>query len=347
MNNMKNQYNTAVSNNFPIVDGHFDLLSLVERRRGLGFTKVIENDYLPEYIESGVNIVVSSLFIDDIFLPEMGLKKALGQISALYAEIRESPDKIMLCRTYDDIEKAVDDKKLGIILSFEGVEPLTNDLSLLKIFYELGVRIVGLVWNNRNYAADGCYSYNLVQGQKGGLTDFGIKLVEKAEDMGMFIDVSHLNEEGFWDVMKVAKKPVIASHSNCRVLANSMRNLTDEQIKALALKNGVIGMNVCSSFVADKDEDCDVSHLLNHVDHIVNLTGVEHVGVGFDFCDALRAFAPDVESKFMRKSFDVIKGYRGIKEFTEGLTNRGYSNEDISLILGGNFLNIYKQLLKG
>ena len=336
-----------IHDNFIIVDAHYDLLMDVARKRGLGYGKVIETDHLPGFLASGLNTVVASIYIEDEFLPEMGLRKALDQISALYAEIDESPDKLMLCTTHKDILQAKTENKLGILLSFEGVEPLSNDLGLLRIFYELGVRIVGLVWSRRNYAADGCHFFKKAEGQKGGLTAFGVELVEAAENLGMFIDVSHLNDEGFWDVMKIAKKPVIASHSNCRVLASSMRNLTDEQVKALATKNGIIGMNACSTFIADSDEEVDVEHFVRHVDHIVNLTGgIEHVGIGFDFCDFLRVLKPEPAVKRPRKGFDVISGHKNCKEFTEGLIRHGYTDEQIGLILGGNFLNLFKKVLK-
>lgn len=336
----------SIHDSFTIVDGHFDLLMDVTRKRELGYRKVIETDHLPDFIEGGVNIVVSSLYIDDAFLPEMGLKKALDQISALYAEIDESPDKIMMCKTYDDIVKAQNENKLGIILSFEGVDPLTNDLNLLRIFYELGVRIVGLVWSRRNYAGDGSHFFKRIEGQKGGLTDFGVQLIEEAENLGMFIDVSHLNDEGFWDVMKIAKKPVVASHSNCRAIASSMRNLTDEQIKALASQNGIMGMNVSSMFTSDRDDEGDAEHLVDHVDHIVKLVGIEHAALGFDFCDIFRELEPERAVKRPRRAFDVIKGHKNIKQFTEVLIKRGYKDQEIQLILGGNLLRLYKEVLK-
>lgn len=327
-----------------IIDGHFDLLMDVLAKRELGYKKVIETDHLPNFIKGGVNIVVSSIYIEDAFLPEMGLRKALDQISALYEEIEESSDKIMLCKNYDDIMKAVNEKKLGILLSFEGVEPIGNDLRLLRMFYELGVRIVGLVWSRRNYAADGCHFSPKEEGKKGGLTNFGVELIKEAEKLGMFVDVSHLNDEGFWDVMKVAQKPVIASHSNSRSIRGVMRNLTDDQIRALADKNGIMGMNVCSSFVSDSDEECDAEHLVNHLDHIVKLIGIEHVGLGFDFCDFMRVDKPKTAIKPKRRTFDVIKGHENMKEFTKSLIKHGYTDDEISLILGGNFLNLYKKV---
>jgi len=330
-----------------VVDAHFDLLFDVVRQRQHGRRRVIETDYLPGFIEGGLNVVVSSIYIDGEFLPEMALRRALDQVSALYAEIDESPDKIMLCKSYADIMEAENEGKIGIMLSFEGVEPLYNDLSLLRIFYELGVRVVGLAWSRRNYAGDGCHYGEVREGTRGGITDFGVQLIEAAEDLGMFIDVSHLNDEGFWDVMEIAQKPVIASHSNCRVLAGIMRNLTDEQIKAIASKGGVIGINVSNMLTADDDENASIEYLANHVDHIAKLAGVEHVGFGFDFCDQLFKYLSTEQLKGLsRKPFDVFKGHKEIKDFTVELMKQGYKHEEIELILGGNFLRVYKEVLK-
>jgi len=336
-----------IHNNSLIVDAHFDLLMDVAPQREAGRRRVIETDHLPGFAEGGVNIVVSSIFVDSTFLPEMALRKAMDQVSSLYAEIDESPDKIMICRNYDDITRAQEQGKIGIMLSFEGVEPLYNDLSLLRMFYELGVRVVGLVWSRRNFAGDGCHFSGAREGKKGGITDFGVQLIEEAERLGMFIDVSHLNDEGFWDVMEVAKKPVIASHSNCRSIVNSMRNLTDEQIKAIAQKGGVIGMNACNIFTADRDEDGDVEHLINHVDHIVKLVGPMHVGLGFDFCDDFMKYLSKADlAALPSKSFDVLKGHKSIQQFTKALIGRGYKDAEIEMILGTNFLRIYKEVLK-
>ncbi|WDV47246.1 dipeptidase [Clostridiaceae bacterium M8S5] len=325
-------------NKFPIVDAHYDILVDVTKKRAQGKTKVIEREYLNEFRESGVNIIVCSIFLDSIYVPEMALRQALNQINALYLEIEESPEDLMLCRSYDDITKALDNNKIGFLLSFEGVEPLGNDINLLKIFYELGVRLVGLVWSRRNYAGDGSSFTTDHRGTGSGLTEFGKELVKRAEKLGMIIDVSHLNDEGFWDVMKIAKNPVIASHSNCRELCKQMRNLRDEQIQSLASTGGVIGMNTCSKFVSNKEEDKNYKTLVNHIDYIVKLIGIEYVGFGFDFCDFLR------ENK-KSEVFDVLDSYKELPLFVEELVNRGYSDEDIKKIVGDNFLNVFKKVL--
>lgn len=330
-----------------IIDAHFDLLFDVVRKRQHGQRKVIETDYLPSLIEGGVNIIVASLYIDDEFLPEMALRRALQQISALYEEIDESSGKFVLCKSFHDIEQAIKNNKLGILLSFEGVEPLYNDLSLLKIFYELGVRILGLVWSRRNFAADGCHFSAVKTCTQGGLTDFGLKLIEKADQLGMLVDVSHLNDEGFWDVIKFSKSAIIASHSNCRALASTMRNLTDQQIQSIAEKNGVIGINAANLIVADKPEDATLEYLVKHVSHMVKLVGAEHVGLGFDFCESLTAYLSPLTIKTLSPTpFDVLKGHKDLNKFIEALLATGLKESQIQQILGQNFLRVFKDRFK-
>ncbi|MET3290846.1 UNVERIFIED_CONTAM: membrane dipeptidase [Brevibacillus sp. OAP136] len=330
-----------------IIDGHFDLLLDVAIQREQGRRKVIETDFLPEFVAGGVNIIVAAIFIDDIFLPEMGMRKALQQISALHAEASESPDKIMICKNVDDIQTAKATGKVGFVLSLEGAEPLSNDLSLIRVFYELGVRFMGLVWSRRNFVGDGSHFTPKREGRKGGLTDFGVKVVEEAEAMGMIIDVSHLNDEGFWDVMKFSKKPIIASHSNCRSIVNSMRNLKDEQIKAIASTNGVIGMNGVNIFVGNTDEESDLDHLVDHVDHIVKLVGVEHIGLGLDIIEPFMKYeSPDSLEKMPRKNFDVVKGHSKIPDLIRVLSKRGYKDEVIEGFLSKNFMRVYSEVLK-
>ena len=328
------------------VDAHFDLTYELTNRRERGQQKVVETAYLEGFRQGNFNLIVSALFIDNFFLPEMGLRRALDEISYLYQEMEESPGIMKICKTASDIRQAKDEGKIGILLSFEGVDPLQNDIRLLRIFYELGVRGVGLTWSRRNYAADGAFFKGVREGKKGGITTFGLEVIEAAEALGMYIDVSHLNDEGFWDVMKFAKKPVIASHSNCRALVNSMRNLTDEQIKALADKGGVMGMNAASAFTANPSDNGNrptAEDLLDHVDHIIKLVGVEHVGLGLDLCDS---FGNHLTLEPSLGTQDVLQGHQSLHEFTSGLIKRGYSDDDILLILGGNFMRVFEETIR-
>ena len=162
----------------------------------------------------------------------------------------------------------------------------------------------------------------------------------------MFIDVSHLNDEGFWDVMKNTNSPIIASHSNSRAVTNIMRNLTDEQIKALAIKGGVIGINACAMIVSKEIKEATIEKYADHIDYIVKIAGIEHVGLGFDFCDHLKKYSTKEDKKRdSSSSFDVIEGHAHIQELTSILIDRGYSDEQIKLIYGENFIRVYKNIL--
>ena len=324
------------------VDAHFDLTYDVASRRDRGQEKVVENHYLPHFKGGSFNLIVSAIFIDDFFLPEMGLRKALDQISYLHEEIAESPGQFRICRSVAEAYAAQAAGEVAIFLSLEGAEPIQNDLRLLRIFYELGVRGLGLVWSRRNYVGDGAFFTKTREGRKGGLTPFGIELIEAAEALGMFIDVSHLNDEGFRDVIDVVTKPIIASHSNCRSLAESMRNLTDDQIIAIAKTGGVVGMNALNVFVRDNEPNVTVSHFVDHVDHIINLVGAQHVGLGFDLCDSHADFMKMVPAI---ESHDLIDTHAGLGDFTQELIIRGYSDKNIVAILGGNFTRVFTEIL--
>jgi membrane dipeptidase len=330
-----------IENTF-VVDAHFDLPWDVANQRERGHTQVIADQYLERFQAGGFNLIVAAIFIENFFLPEMGLRRALDQISHLEEELDALAGSIGLCRRLADIRQTETDGRIGLLLSLEGADPLQNDLQLLRIFYDLGVRGLGLTWSRRNYAADGCAFTNAQEAYPGGLTPFGRTLVAKAESLGMLIDVSHMNEAGFWDVLQVAQTPVIASHSNCRALANTPRNLTDKQIEALAARDGVMGMNAISAFVGDGAQRRGVEDLLDHVDHVVRIAGIRHVGIGFDFCGG---FKNHLSLPHPLETYDVLAGHHRMPEFTAGLIQRGYADNDIALILGGNFRRVYEKIL--
>jgi membrane dipeptidase len=145
--------------------------------------------------------------------------------------------------------------------------------------------------------------------------------------------------------MEVANKPVVASHSNCRAITDSMRNLTDRQIEALAEKDGVIGMNALSPFVGDVSDESKhlgAEDLLDHLDHVVKVAGIKHVGLGFDFCDSFEDY---LTMGGTLETYDVVNGHGNLHEITSGLIQRGYSDDDILRILGGNFMQVFEATL--
>lgn len=327
------------------VDAHFDLTYDLANRRERGEKKVLETNFLPNFKAGGFDLIVSAIFIHDFFLPEMGLRRALDQISYLHQEIEETPGKFRVCRS---TREALASKKAGetaIFLSLEGADPLQNDIKLLRIFYELGIRGLGLVWSRRNYAGDGGALFEKPrEGRKGGLTSFGVQLIEEAERLGILIDVSHLNDEGFWDAMSIANKPVVASHSNCRSLSDSMRNLTDEQIKIIAEKDGVIGMNSVSIFNNKDKKEVTASDMADHVEHIAVIAGIKHVGVGFDICNSFKDYLQMGEHF---PAYDVIKDHAHLYQFTGALIKKGFTEDEIIAVLGGNFLRVFSKTIDG
>ena len=275
-----------------LLDAHSDILLDVMRKRTFGEKRVIEKDWVSRMRKAAIDTRILAIYVDDAFLPEMALRKGLDLVSVLNTEIDESPS-ICLCTTCKEIKNAKSEGKIGFILGMEGAEPLVNDANLLQIFHKLGLRVLTLTHSRRNYAGDGSFLSSWKASHIGGLTEFGMDLVQRANDLRIVIDVSHLNDPGFWDVMEITRSPVIATHSNCRSLCNHPRNLTDDQIKAIAEKGGVIGVNSVPPFVDKKNADID--HMLNHIDHIVGMAGEESVGLGFDFYGYLLKYLSEEE----------------------------------------------------
>ena len=272
-----------IRQNIIIVDAHLDLLSDLTKKHSDGIYNVIIDSYLKEFHAGGVNVIIAALFIDSRDLPEAATKQALAQVGAFYRELESAQQYISLCRNYGEIQQALFEKKIAILLSLEGAEPLGNNPDLLRVFYELGFRGFGLCWSRKNLAADGALYTRQEQGQKAGLSNLGYCLVHEAERLGMIVDVSHLGDEGFEDIKKIATRPFIASHSNCRALHSTERNLSDEQIVEISCRGGVIGVNSCSALIAPTAEKATLKTLIAHMNHLIDLVGIEHVGLGFDF----------------------------------------------------------------
>jgi membrane dipeptidase len=328
-----------------VVDAHSDLLSDILARRTVGQTGILNSTWLPAMDAAGIDVRVLAIYNGPQYLPELALRRALDEIAALHAELEESP-RAALCTTQAEVVEAVGQGKKAFLLSLEGAEPLGSDLHLLRIFHELGVRALGLTHALRNSAADGAFFEPKRTGLVGGLSDFGVALVEQAQRLGMLLDVSHLNDPGFWDVIKLARGPIIASHSNCRALCDHPRNLTDEQIKAVADTGGFIGLNSINRFV----EPPDLPHLMDHLDHLVRIAGVEHVGLGLDFCYYLLDHKSPVERASLRKGASLsVTGLdrdADVPKIPALLAERGYAPEAIDGIMGENFLRVFRDVLR-
>lgn len=194
----------------------------------------------------------------------------LGQIQALQ-------EHICFCKNSVEIQEALNKCKRVALLSIEGSRPLGHSLERVQEFYDLGVRMMTLTWNESTAVADGC----MVENAK-GLTIFGKKVVRKMAEIGMLVDVSHLAEVGFWDVVNTIDRPFIATHSNSKTICNHPRNLTDDQFKVFVERKGLVGMNFYPLFI-NNTMKADIQELLLHIDHFVNLGGKDVIAMGSDF----------------------------------------------------------------
>jgi peptidase M19 renal dipeptidase len=225
-----------------------------------------------------------AVWSDPVYIGEQSLHMAKKIIEYLKYQLTLYQVPIILNRC--DLEKYRDTKGLKCFLTVEGGEPVGEDICNLDLLYEMGVRLMTLTWNGIN--AIGCGS---TSGWEKGLTDFGKQVVRRMNQLGMTVDVSHLNEAGFYDVMEITQKPVMASHSNSKFLHPHKRNLSDEQFLELVENNGVTGINIYPLFLG-KEENLSV--MVRHIEHFLSLGGEDHIGIGTDF-DGIDRTIPEIQ----------------------------------------------------
>lgn len=326
-----------IHKNSIVIDSHLDIGGIIYNARLNGQRKVMESLFLKDFRSASFNFIIGAIFVENEFLPDMALKIALKQVDAIYTDIEESKEHFLLVTNKDEMDTSIRENKIGIIMSLEGAEPIGHDLSLLNIFYRLGVRGLGLTWSRRNFAADGSYFRDPKEGIRGGLTPFGIDLVRYAENIGMFIDVSHINDEGFTDVTEYTNLPFIASHSNSRSVNDIRRNLTDSQIEFIGQNNGVIGINAYKKIVSSNEAEQNIDKLCDHVEHIISLAGEDSIGFGFDLCNNYYNSGKD---------YDTIKNHSESLLITEELLKRGFTKDTLSKLVGGNYYRYLTNILK-
>lgn len=330
--------------NYPVVDAHLDLAGELLFRKKMGEKNPLKIHYLENLRICGCNLVVSSIYIRNEELPEMGLREALDQISALLEAIDLNPE-FLLVRTAQDLNRVIREDRIGILLYMEGLDCIGRDIRLLRILWELGVRGASLTWSRRNALASGCCKASEQINISGGLSADGYLAVEEMERMGMFLDVSHLNDEGFADICKSAGAAFAATHSNSRSVHFHYRNMTDEQIKELAARGGVMGLNGCDCIVGSSCGPVSLEMLCRHVEHVVSLVGINYVGYGFDFCDSYMEAEPRLPLAWNRS--DCLGDHSHVPELTAALLKRGMREEDAVKVIGGNWVRYFRKLLPG
>ncbi len=321
-----------------VTDCHNDLILLVDHHRNHGNTNYFRDSCIPDLRAGGVGLQIAPIFVDPEYSPEGALRRSLFLTELLLEEIEKNSDQVALCLNGDDIDSAIEAGKIAFVIALEGCEQIDRDVSMLRMFFRLGVRTAMFTHFGRTPLADGSAEDDT--GSR--LTDAGVEAVKLMESLGMVVDVSHLNMAGTDHVLEVATRPVIASHSSARALCDVHRNLTDDRLKAIASTGGVIGVNFFPLFIDPSAPTVD--RLIDHVEHVASIAGIDHVGLGPDF---IKEIADTIESEFQGIDIgQVLEGtVGGPADFllvAEGLARRGFSNEDVAKVMGQNFLRVIR-----
>ena len=318
-----------------VFDAHSDLFYDVTRRRLAGETHVLERCHLARLRRGGVEGLVLSIWTgtgqgqtfwrDTAWgAPEAAPQRLEVMLSCARAELAECRE-VRLVRTTAEALAAREAGQIYAFLGVEGLAPLGADLTGLDHLAAAGVRTAMLTWNEANPLAAGAGAPDT------GLTELGRQAVRRMEDLGMVPDVSHLGERSFRDLLDAAEGPVIASHSNCRALCDVRRNLTDEQLRAIRDRGGVVGLNSYHGFVHADREQQTVETLARHAAHMIQVMGVEHVGCGFDFCHFM---GPGNESA------EGLEDAGQVRNLLACLERMGLTERERELIARGNFLRL-------
>jgi membrane dipeptidase len=274
---------------------------------------------IPKASVGGLNVAYFGAFSDYVGSDDISSIKAnsktLALLNALHWTVKNNVDTITIAKSVVEIKEAVLNRKIAAVPTIEGAYSLEkkNAIELLNQYYDVGVRVVGYVWNSPNALGSGTTGPIDM-----GLTELGYEVTKEMNRLGIIIDVSHMNEKTFWNVLKVSEAPMIASHSCVYSLRNHDRNLTDEQIIALADMGGVINLNYWPELLGETKDIIDIKKLVDHIDYIVNLVGIDYVGLGSDFDGT--TMPNDIQSA------------AELPYITAELIERGYSTLDLSLI---------------
>ncbi len=311
-----------------VLDTHCDTPSeILNSARNLSLDNINVHVDLPKIKRGGVDAAFFALYIPVNFdsEPDKAYEYALQMYDKLALSIDENSDLAAFASSKDQALKNKKEGKFSVFLGLENASPLGESLERLNFFHELGIRYITLCHTGNNLVCDSCAS-DLKRWN--GLSPFGRELVGQMNSLGMLIDVSHISDDAFYDVIEYSSKPVVATHSCCRALAEHPRNMSDDMIKALAAAGGVIHINFYPLFLDGTLENISsYQRIVDHIDHVVNLVGIDHVGLGSDF-DGIEVTPVGLEDISM---FPKI--------FHE-LSSRGYSKEDISKIASENLFRI-------
>ena len=300
--------------------------------------------------EAGVDAV--SLTVGAFGETPFTYENAISDLASMTALFDALPERFVKVTTAADLERAHSENKKGVILNFQNATPLGDDLSRLELFHALGIRIIQLTYNARNLLGDGC-----TERVQSGLSAFGVDVIREMERLGMMVDLSHCSEATTSDAMEVASRPVAITHSFCRSIQEHDRAKSDDIVRAIGQMGGYFGVLVVPFFITDAAE-ATLEHWLAHVDRAAELAGIEHVGIGTDWGEVLpKSVVQALNEEMLRFGFreehrvdwaatvDGFRRWRDWPNLTAALLGRGYSEDEVRGILGGNFLRVFQEVV--
>jgi len=314
-------------NKYWILDGHTDaMLAIPRQKRSFAVRSEIGHVDKERMREGNVKAALFAVF--PAFTKRM-IKKG---VENWFEIVNNEENELMQIKNYDDFEKSQAEGKIGAVLHFEGVGGFDKNLNSLHYYKNLGLRTMGITWSNKNKFGTGVSFIG--KEKKRGLTEKGRELIHEAQSLGITIDVSHLNELSFWDVIEITEKAIIASHSDSRTICDHTRNLTDEQIKAIFEKHGTIGINMGMVFLnpnnpGKKDPEMGFDVIKKHIDQIVACSDINTVAMGSDF-DGI-------------KTPNCMKDCAQYPRLFDYLAENGYSEQDIKKISHENLLRVFSK----
>ena len=323
----------AIRRSAVLIDTHNDVPSRTVDGFDIGSSEKKGHTDIARLRKGGVGAVFFSAYVAPEYADrKQSAHRALEMIDTVRRDIaRRYPGDFLEARAAADIEAARRQGKVAALIGIEGGHAIEDSLRLLRDFYDLGVRYMTLTHANTNDWADSAGDVdNPKVAHHNGLTDFGRQVIAEMNRLGMMVDISHVSDKTFWDALAASRAPVFASHSSCRALCEVPRNMTDEMIVALAKKGGVIQVNFnCAFLTMEKPAHATLADVVAHIDHIRKIAGIDAIGIGTDF-NGVSCTPEGLE--------DVSK----FPNLTRALLEKGYTEQDIRKIYGGNLLRVFR-----
>ena len=327
-----------------IVNLHDDFPIAIAKQRFDGVFDSLRTFWLPRFRAGGVSAVAAAIFTPSVYVPEGSLRHALWLLDGLFTEIDDNRDSIEVAPTPDDLRRITAQGKVAVVLALEGAEPLGNDLAVLRLLHRLGLRMLSVTWARRTPFGVGDWEHD----SPGGLTRLGRRAIGEMNRLGIIVDVSHGSDRTTADVLAASTRPVIASHANARALRDHPRNLTDETIRAIAETGGLVGAVAVPNFI-DAGAPT-IAGWVNHIEHLVEIAGVDHVAIGADFyryereIHAAQGIADADGAPFPGTARFVFPGMENSEDLpglTAELRRRGLTEPDLRKIYHDNFLRVW------